>query len=225
MPSPAYPFLRLALVCLLALSLGACATDRQRTRAEGTAAGAAAGAALGRAITGDDRGTAIGAVLGGIVGAVVGNRVANKKAAYAKREEELRLSAQRASALAQTTRDQNQQIEQQIAELNQAVTTLQSVKRSAESKRIAQAENRQKLSALVESVERQLQQMNEEMARQNQLIAAVKAQDAKDKREAAPEPSEGLQLVAASVRDLEQQTRWLELARVQLQQIDERRMF
>ncbi|WP_257386749.1 glycine zipper domain-containing protein [Tahibacter caeni] len=225
MSSSIRSFPRLFLIGLLGLSLSACATDRQRTRAEGTAAGAAAGAALGRAIAGNDRGTVVGALLGGIVGAVVGNRVANKKAAYAQREEELRLSAQRAAALVESTREQNEQIEREVAELGAAVAQLQSAKDSAEARRLTQTENQQKLSALVESVERQLEQMKEEMQRQDALIAATEAQDVKDRRDAEQEPSEGLQLVAAGLRDLEQQTRRLELARLQLQQIDERRAY
>lgn len=210
----------------LALFLCACATDQQRTRTEGTVAGVAAGAALGRAITGDDRGTAVGALLGGIVGVFAGHRAAQKKAAYAQREENLRQSAQRATALAESTRTQNDQIEHDIAELDRAVQDLQAAKLGIAAQQQAQSAHRERLAALVASVDQQLQQMNEEVGRQNQLIAETKAIDAKEQRDTAEqEESEGVRLVAAGLRDLEQQTRRLELARLQLQQIDARRAY
>lgn len=215
----------LAVVGTLALVLCACATDQQRTRAEGTATGVAAGAALGRAITGNDRGTVIGAMLGGIVGAVVGDRVAKKKAAYAQREENLRQSAQRATALAESTRVQNEQIENQIAELDRAVQDLRQASLTGAERQARHDAQQQRLAALVETVAHQLRQMNAEVERQNALIAEVKALDAKERRTAEEQQSEGVQLVAAGLRDLEQQTRRLELARLQLQQIDERRAY
>ncbi|WP_313913331.1 glycine zipper domain-containing protein [Tahibacter sp.] len=210
---------------LFALLLGACATDQQRTRSEGTAAGVVAGAALGRAITGNDRGTAIGAVIGGIFGAVAGNRIAEKKAAYAQREEQLRQSAQRTMALAESTRTQNEQLEHDIAELDRSVRELVGARLSAVSRQKAASANQQRSAALVETIEQQLAQMKNEVERQNQLIAAVQAQDKAQKNKAQAEPSEGMRLVAASLRELGTQTRQLELARLQLQQIDERRAY
>jgi len=216
---------RSVLFWLLAL-LSACATDQQRTRSEGTAAGVVAGAALGRAITGDDRGTALGAVIGGIVGAVAGNHVAKKKVAYAQREEQLRQSAQQTMALAESTRRQNEKLEHDIAELDRSVRELAAARISAASRQTAADTNQRRSAALFETIERQLQQMKREVERQNQLIAAVQAQDtAQEKGKTPAEPSDGMRLVAASLRDLEAQTRQLELARLQLQQIDERRAY
>lgn len=216
---------RFVLFLAFTLLLGACATDQRRTRSEGTAAGVVAGAALGRAITGDDRGTAIGALIGGIVGAVAGNRIAEKKAAYARREEQLRQSAQQTMALAASARTQNEQLERDIAELDRAVQELAAARLSAASRQKANNANQQRSAALVEAIERQLKQMKDEVERQNQLIAAVQAQDAAQKRRTPAEPSDGMRLVATSLRDLEAQTRQLELARLQLQQIDERRAY
>lgn len=215
----------LATAGALALLLCACATDQRRTRAEGTAAGVAAGAALGRAITGNDRGTVVGAMLGGIVGVVVGDRVARKKAAYAQREETLRQSARHAAALAESARLQNERIETEIAELDRAVQELQQANVAGAERQTRYTAQQQRLATLVATVAQQLREMNAEVERQNALIADVQARDARERRTAEEQSSEGVQLVAASLRDLDQQTRRLELARLQLQQIDERRAY
>jgi hypothetical protein len=79
-----------AICCAFVLVLlSGCATDRGRTRLEGTAvgtgAGAAAGALIGALFFGRD-GAALGAAIGGAIGATAGyaygNHVANRKEKY-----------------------------------------------------------------------------------------------------------------------------------------------
>lgn len=213
------------IVLVLAASLSACATDQQRTRSEGIAAGAAAGAVVGHAIGGDERGAALGAVLGGVVGAVFGNRAAEKKAAYAQREAELRAGAERAAALAQASREHNDQIEREIAQLEESVRTLRTAKLSARVKQNRATENGQRVNALLAATEARLQQIRAEVDRQKALLAVAAVRDDGKKKTAAEQPSQDFQLVSVNIRDLEQQTRRLELARLQLQQIDPRRAY
>lgn len=219
------PAIRALLSLALAGLLGSCATDRQRTRTEGAVTGAAAGAVLGRAIGGDNRGAVLGAALGGVVGALLGNRAAGKKAAYARREEDLRASAQRAAAMAQSSREQNDALERDIVLLGQSIQELQTAKLSAVSRQALVAEHRQRLGALLAATDAQLHQMRSELERQSALLAAVPATTDRETKVAGQESSEGFRLVSVGMRDLEQQTRRLELARLQLQQIDQRRAF
>jgi predicted RNase H-like nuclease (RuvC/YqgF family) len=211
-------------VCALIVSLllGACATDAQRTRGEAAAVGAAAGAAV-FAMAGHNRDSAIvGGVIGGIVGAVVGDRKVETKARYAQREDELRASAERATAVANASREQNAQLMRDIAALDQSVQSLRTASASAEHKQAQAAANQKKLRQLLASVDQQLHQMREEISRQSALAKAASDAQAKG---GGGTSSEGIQLVSTGVRDLTKQARTLELAKLQLQQIDRRRAY
>lgn len=108
------------LILTIGLMAG-CATDRQRTQAEGAAVGAGVGAGLGAilgAIVGGKQGAALGAGLGGVIGAGVGlgvgTHVANKKAQYASQEDYL-------DALITSARHMNTQIQEYNASLTQDI--------------------------------------------------------------------------------------------------------
>lgn len=218
-------WLRTALVVLLAVSVTGCATDPQRTRTEGTLVGAGAGAAIGRAITGDDRGTAIGAAIGAVVGLVAGNRMAKKKAEYAKREDALRESAQRAVALAQSTREENDQLSRDIADLEATVHQLSSQKTSAAAKKTQLEASERKQVALVAAADASLARVREEYARQEAVVNERTSSQSADKIAAEQQQSEGFRLVQASMRELQAQERRLETAKEQLRLIDTRRVF
>jgi hypothetical protein len=207
-----------------AVLLGACANDAQRTRTEGAAAGAALGAVAGHVLGGNKDSTVAGAVIGGVIGAWIGNRTADKKAQYAAREAELRSSAERATALARSSSEQNEQLQRDIAALDESVQQLRTAKVSAESRQAEALAQQQKLGTLLASVDQQLHQLREEHARQAALVKA-EATQTRGVAAAPPPSSEGVRLVSASMRDLEQQARTLELAKLQLQQIDRRRAY
>src|SRR5215475_9173201 len=83
-------------VMLSTALLAGCATDRERTQAEGTGTGAIVGAALGAglgAIFGGGKGAAIGAGAGAAAGALggyaLGTHVANQKQNFARQEDYL----------------------------------------------------------------------------------------------------------------------------------------
>ena len=213
----------IAATVATAMLLSACATDAQRTQTEGAAAGAVIGAVAGRALGGNRDGAVAGALLGGLVGAVIGDKTADKKARYAAQEDELRASAERATALARASRERNEQLMQDTAALETSVRRLRTAKLSAESKQALAKENQKKQDAMLASVDGQLRQLREETARQ---AALIKAAETTGKQNGTPQPSsEGIRLVSASIRDMDQQTRALELAKLNLQQIDQRRSY
>jgi len=209
---------------LIAVLLCACANDAQRTRTEGVAAGVAAGAVAGQALGGKRDSTLAGALIGGIIGGMIGNSVAQKKAQYAKTEDALLVSAENASAVARASREQNDQLASEIAALDESVQQLRSEKMTAESRRTLALANQQRLTTLLAGVDQNLQQIRGSIAQQTALMQQAEAMRAKQAQSTA-EPSEGIQRVSASVRDLQQQERSLELARLQLQEIDRRRAF
>ena len=221
----AKPQSRTAMACCIATMLLAsgCETDAQRARAEGAAAGAVLGGVTGKVIGGDKHDAIAGAVLGGLAGAVIGDRVAGKKAHYAAREDELLASAERATMLARASEERNEQLTRDIAALDRSVQRLRSARMSAEAKRALALENRRKQQDLLADVDGQLRQLREESSRQSALIRANGTPPGSGTT--AQPPSEGIRLVAASMRSVDQQTRALELAKLNLQKIDQRRAY
>jgi YMGG-like Gly-zipper len=217
---PAVRWIGALTLTVVALLVG-CATDAQRTRTEGAGAGAVGGAVLGKVVGGRD-GAMVGAFLGGLIGYSVGDQVADKKAQYAQREDALRASADRALALAKASRDQNDKLSSDIAVLELSVQRLRTERMSAASRQAQTRSNQGRLIALLASVDQQLVQMRTAIAEQSEVL---KAEEARTKPVPEAPPSEGLRRVSASVRDLQQQERSLELARLQLEQIDKRRAY
>ena len=70
---------KLLVACIAALTLCACATNKQA----GTWIGAAAGAVVGGLIEDEAAAVAAGAVVGGLVGRMIGTRMDNKRTAQA----------------------------------------------------------------------------------------------------------------------------------------------
>ena len=213
--------------CVLALAACA-ANDANRTTGEGIAAGAVVGAVAGNVVGGNRQATVVGGVLGAVVGGVVGASVANKKADYAQREDMLRASADRAMAVAQASRQDNDQRSVEIAALDQSVQRLRNETMSAGARQALAQDSRQRQKRLLAGVDTQLQRMRAEIARQNAVIVAeqkARANAAATTTAAAPTTSGGLRQVSAGIRDLQQQERTLEEARLQLMQIDKRRAY
>ena len=117
---------------------GCATTDATRTKTEGTAAGAAIGAGIGAgagaifgAISGDPgKGAAVGAgagaIIGGIAGYFYGDSVAENKAAYAQRENNLRLTIADIDKNLNITKSYNSQLANEIAFLQEREKSLTS---------------------------------------------------------------------------------------------------
>jgi len=203
------------------LLLNGCATDQQRTRTEGATGGAVLGALIGAALGGRN-GAIAGAAVGAGGGALVGNSVAKKKQGYAEREAALRDSVVRSQALAAQTRQKNTQLSGQIAELQRNIQSLQAQKVSAIAKQTLLADRKVEATNLIEGVDVQIQRVADEIGRQQALID-------KERRLAMQTHDNSLaphiQQVADGVRDLQSNQRDLELARAQLQLIEQKRAY
>jgi hypothetical protein len=210
------------LVCVICLSLCACATDAQKTQGQGAGAGAVLGALIGVAVTHDARGALIGGAAGGLTGLGVGTAVAQKKAQYAARENTLHDSAQRAEQLAQQVQQRNQQLSGEVARLDATVQNLRTQEMSAEARRALLDRNQRSAQILLSGVDLQLQQVKAEIVRQ-QAVLTAEAQQAQQTQQASP--ADGVRLVQAGIRDLESDQRALEQARAQLALIDPRRAY
>lgn len=219
----------LLLAGVFVVGMTACATDRDRTCAEGAAVGGVGGAALGQAVGGNTSATLIGAAIGTVAGAAFGCKVADDKAAYAKREAELKTLAERAIAVANANKAEAERLSRQVAQLNHAVENLRIARMDAQARQVAASVQQRQFVALQQDVDRRLLAVREEIGKQT---AAFQAAEAEAKRVAslpsaqpALPKSEGLVLVSAGIRDLEQQSRALELVKAQLRQIDRRRAY
>lgn len=209
-------------VVISSLLLAGCATDTQTTQAQGAGAGALLGALIGAAVGRDARGALIGGAVGSVAGLAVGDQVAQKKAQYAKREDILRGSAERARQLAQQTRQQNEQLTNDVARLDLAVQSLRKQEMSAEARQALIQSNEHRVAVLLNGIDLQLQQVRREISRQQSVLAA-EAQQAEQTKQASPQ--EGVRLVNAGIRDLESGQRVLEEAKAQLLLIDPRRAY
>ncbi len=105
-----------------------CATDQQRTKAQGAGLGAAAGAAVGTAIgavAGGKEGALKGALIGGGIGLIGGyayaTHVANLKAQYVKEEDYLDACITSAEKVNQETRQYNAYLESEIRDQDQDI--------------------------------------------------------------------------------------------------------
>jgi Glycine zipper len=212
------------LPCLVAatLLLCACATDTQKTQAQGGGAGAVLGALIGVAVGHDARAALIGGAIGGAAGLAVGDSVAQKKAQYARREDALRGSAARAQQLARLTQQENEHLRGDVARLDRAVESLRTQEMSAQARRAASQNNQRMAAALSREVDLQLQTVKAELARQQALLASEAQQAQQTKR---PSPQQAVHLVEAGMHDLESSQRMLEEAKAQLQLIDPRRAY
>lgn len=205
----------------IALGVAGCATDQQRTRAEGAGIGAVVGAVVGHAVGGKE-GAAAGALIGGAAGAAYGNEVAKKKAAYAAREDALKASAAQAQAVAQAAQQANDAAVRDIATLQAAAEQLRRRTLNAEQRRRLVMTSRQNMEAVNSRLTSQIGLVRDELTRQ-QGVLAREEQLAQQTKEASP-PS-ALRLVTVSMQELQGKERALELARAQLAQLDSRRAF
>ena len=212
-----------ALCCLTGMScfLSGCATDAQRTQTEGAVAGAAIGAGIG-AIAGGKEATVVGAAAGTVIGGIVGSKVAADKAEYARREDALRASAERANLLAEATRQHNTTLTAQLAELQKNVQRLRTEKMSATARKNLTLAHQTKVAGLMQGVDTQLAQVRDEVTKQQALLKQEQrlAQQNNDQR-----LQPGMQQVAMAIRDLQTTEQALERAKAQLQLVDQKRAY
>ena len=179
----------LALV-LVALLLTSCATQGDQARTEGTLIGAGAGAAVGAGLgylIGGGRGAAIGAGVGAAVGGASGyvyaDRVARRHEALRGRENDLDARITFAQGVNADTRQYNQRLRQEVADLEPKIANLEARMRAQQVTQRELADQRQALSARVNEAKRQLQVAEGELqdlrnfnARQNNSSPALDQQ-------------------------------------------------
>jgi len=188
-------------VLLSTALLAGCATDRERTQAEGTGVGTLLGAAAGAAggaIFGGGKGAAIGAGAGAALGALggyaYGTHVANQKAKFAREEDYL-------DAVIANARQTNEQMRQYNASLRNDVSALdretaelvRQYNRRAVTK-VALQQQAQRLDAKLAEARNQAQKLGKE----RDILQGVLAQE----QGQAPEHLRQLQ---AEVANLERQ--------------------
>ncbi len=213
--------------CLMAAGiflalLAGCATpgapggDASQTRAEGAVAGALIGALLGNAAGNNRQGTVVGAAIGGLLGAVAGDKVATKKAEYAQREDQLLAAAAEARQVAQQTKEYNERLRKDIAQLEKTEQRLRNETMTAQARQQAVTANREKIASLLQQTDRNLVDVRKRIAAQQAMIQAEQQQ---------PMPSANIVQVASGVQDMQIQERNLERALAQLRLIDSRRAY
>lgn len=153
----------LALV-LVALLLTSCATQGDTARTEGTLIGAGAGAAVGAGLgylIGGSRGALIGAGVGaatvGTVGYVYADQVAKRNEALRGRENDLDARIEFAQGVNADTRQYNERLRRQVADLEVKVADLEARKRAQQVTQQELMDTRQAVSAQVNDARRQLQ--------------------------------------------------------------------
>jgi len=196
------------IMCVMvsAALLGGCATDRERTQAEGTGVGAVGGAALG-ALTGyafgGAKGAAIGAAAGAGVGAgagyLYGTHVANQKEKFAREEDYLNAVIYSAQQTNEQTRQYNDSLRSEIYNLDQETALLvNQYNQKAMTKTQLQKEE-QRLATKISEAQKQLQKVHNELEIQKRVLAQEKGQ--------SPEHLKQLQI---QVKELEQNKAELE---------------
>jgi len=210
------------LAVLLSLVLTGCATDADRTRAQGAGAGAVAGGAIGGLLHGRGSDALVGAAIGAVGGLIVGDRVAKKKQAYAKREEALRSAAEHSRLVAESAKSYNQQLQQQIVALRQTQRQLENQRMTTTVRHNLALDNNQKARYLLAQTRQRLNDVHAELESQRAVITAEQQAASKAHEQS---PADGMRRVSAGVDDLQNQERSLKVALDQLQQIDNRRMY
>lgn len=200
----------MALAAVLCLTSG-CATDQQRTRAEGAGLGALLGGALGAAVGGRE-GAAVGAVVGGAAGAVYGNQQAKKKQEFAEREDALKQAVAQAQQTTREARNANEGLQRDIVALEASVKQLKTQRMDARRRaELAQATQR-RMQQSIARVDEQLIAVRGEIGRQQQALQ----RDLELARSAPTVTPPSLHLVRVGVDDLRSQERALEQVKAQL---------
>ncbi|QSN63508.1 MULTISPECIES: glycine zipper domain-containing protein [unclassified Caballeronia] len=218
-PSSAFLLSGIAVLCLA--FTGGCASDADTTRAEGAGAGAVIGGAIGALIGhGKAGGIVAGAAAGGLAGGLYGNHVANQKQAYATREDQLQASIAHAQQVASQARAYNQQLQAQIAALEQTRQQLRRQVVSADTRQQAMLDERRKTAAMIARTNAELTNVRQEIATQ-QTVLRTASTDAAGNSQQSPE----IQKVSSNIGELQKQALALEQAQTQLQMIDQRRSY
>jgi len=206
----------MVLTCVLSAG---CATDAQRTRAEGAGAGAVVGGLVGGLLHGRPGDALIGAGVGALAGLAVGNHVANEKKTVAQREEALRAAAARSRQVADNARAYNEQLRGEIVALEQDRQTLIAGQMTARARYDLAMQDKQRTTALLAETNQKLAAVRAELDTQRSLIKAELA--AAQNQGAAG----SLRQVSVGVEELSGQEQSMQSALEQLQQIDSRRMY
>lgn len=210
-----------ALALLYATLASGCATDADRTRAEGAGTGAVVGGALGALFShGNVGGIAAGAAVGGLAGGLFGNHVANEKQAYATREDQLQASIAHAQQVAQQARTYNQQLQKQITSLEQTREQLQHQVVSADLRHQAMLDDKRKTTAMIRQTNGELASVRQEISNQQSVLRTASTANT-----TSQQPSASIEKVSSSINDLQVQASELERAQAQLQLIDQRRAY
>lgn len=165
-----------SFLLLIALTAG-CATDRQRTQAQGAGLGAAAGAAVGAAIgaaTGGKGGAVKGALIGGGIGLIGGlvyaNHVANLKAQYASEEDYLDACIAAAENVNRETQQYNASLEREIKDQEQEVDRLVKAYNNRQVTKAALKKKQQSLQTDLDEAQKRLQRAKDEIVIQREVL-------------------------------------------------------
>ena len=207
-----------AVILSVLLSAG-CATDAQRTRAEGAGAGAVVGGAIGGLLHGRPTDALIGAGVGALAGLAVGNHVANQKQTFAQREQTLRAAAARSREATDSARAYNEQLRGEIFALEQDRQRLMAGELSARARHDLAIQDKQKTTLLLAQTNQRLAAVRAELDTQRRLINTEQAAARNQ------ETAGSLRQVSVGVDELSGQEQSMQSALKQLQQIDNRRMY
>jgi hypothetical protein len=172
----------ISLILLVVWVVG-CATDQQRTKAQGAGLGAAAGAAVGAAIgaaAGGKEGALKGALIGGGIGLIGGyayaTHVANLKAQYVKEEDYLDACIASAEKVNQETRQYNAYLESEIRDQEQEVDRLIDAYNSKQVTKTELKKKQQSLQASLNEAEKKLQRARDEIVIQREVLRREQGQ-------------------------------------------------
>lgn len=201
--------------------LAGCATDYQRTIAEGAGVGTAVGAGAGYGIGGRD-GALIGSAIGALAGGLIGHHFAEKKSQYAEREDTLKAAVIRSEAVAQQARAANEVLQRDIATLEVNVSQLRTRHMTASHRRKLAISTRRLFEKTNQGLSQQLASVRSELTRQHALMQREQelAQLTNE-----PSPPAALRQVNANIQYLSSNERALEHAKAQLELLDARRAF
>jgi hypothetical protein len=173
------------MICVMLSTalLAGCATDKERTQAEGTGAGALLGAALGAglgALAGGGRGAAIGAGAGAAVGALggyaLGTHVANQKQKFAKEEDYLDAVIVSAQQMNDQTQQYNASLRDEVNALDRTTASLVQQYNQKAAAKVALQKEEKRLAAKISEAQGQLQKVGRELEIQRRVLTQERGQ-------------------------------------------------
>ncbi|SIO96322.1 YMGG-like glycine zipper-containing protein [Vibrio spartinae] len=206
-------FVSIGLFGCLLLS-GCASTDRERTVYEGTAIGGIVGGTIG-AVFGDSKGALIGGVIGAAVGSIYGDSVAKKKENYASTESYM-------NAVISEGEETLVGIKSERINLTKHVQAQRKLLAQLKNKRLEQTEKNQILRDTKKQAQQDLEYTQKLLAHLDEelRIQQKTMEEEKDLISVAM-----IDRGESVISSMQSEKRQLELVRVQLAQLDQRKMY